>query len=464
MKKKFAGRISSSFPLFLLCATTFAVIAQKSVAQSMQGNIQTNMDTIRAEMQNVLKDELKRWYPSTMDTVYGGFFSDLNYEWQLEGPQNKMIVTQARHVWAASNAAMFYRTDSLLRFAAHGVAFLRDVMWDSTYGGFYDLVTREGKPITQRGTTIKTAYGNAFAIYGLAAYYDASGDTAALHMAQQTFAWMEQHSYDSVYGGYFQFISRDGTPFVDGYGPIPPKDYNSMIHIFEAYTELYKVWKNQILHDRLYAMLTTIRDTFITPQGYLRLYFKRDWTHVSYRDSSAEVREKNYELDHITFGHDVETSYLMLEASNILGIKNDTTTLTAAKKMVDYAIANGWDKEHGGLYDGGYDYENGQPVVILRRTKEWWSEVEAFNAFLLMYDLFPQESEYYQKFCEQWNYCKNYLIDFEHGGWYWGGTDIVPRNKTYVKGSIWKGDYHTSRGLINCIRRITEMEHDKTMH
>ena len=91
----------------------------------------------------------------------------------------------------------------------------------------------------------------------------------------------------------------------------------------------------------------------------------------------------------------------------------------------------------------------------MRNTKEWWAQGEALNALLLMADIFPQdEHRYFEKFCIQWNYCKQYLIDEEHGGWYWGGIDIVPALTKAPKGSIWKCNYHTSRALINCINRL----------
>ena len=142
------------------------------------------------------------------------------------------------------------------------------------------------------------------------------------------------------------------------------------------------------------------------------------------------VRSMNFEFDHVSFGHDVETAYLMLEASEALGIKNDSTTLRIAKKMVDHALRFGWDKERGGLFDGGYYYPGEKNATIVRNTKEWWSQVEALNSFLMMSEIFPQDAQqYYKKFCIQWNYCKNYVIDHEYGGWYWGGTDIVPRLK-----------------------------------
>ena len=273
-------------------------------------SMKTDRSVITAELQRVLDDEFKLWYPLSIDTTDGGYFSDINYKWELDGVQNKMIVTQARHIWSASNAAMFYQKDNYLRtVAAHGVEFLKNKMWDQEFGGFYDLVDRRGEPFKENGKIVKRAYGNAFAIYGLAAYYRASGDTVALRLAQETFQWLDKHSYDPQYGGYFQFMSRDGTPFPDGYEGVAPKDQNSMIHLLECFTELYKVWPDQVMKERLHALLGLIRDTVTTSKGYLILYFKRDWTPISYKDASPAEREKNFEFDHVSFGHDIETAY-----------------------------------------------------------------------------------------------------------------------------------------------------------
>ena len=443
-------------PILFLCSLVTPPTTDTERAEITLDLLQSDRTTICNEMEQVLATEFKSWYPLCIDTVYGGFYSDINSRWELDGTQEKMIVTQARHVWSTSNAAMFFQKNNAFRtIAAHGVMFLKEKMWDHEYGGFYNLVNRRGEPVMEEGNIVKRAYGNAFAIYGLAAYSAASGDTAALQLAKTAFNWLEKHSYDSLYGGYLQFMSRDGTPFTTGYGGTPPKDQNSTIHLLECFTELYKVWPDALLKDRLSSLLRIVRDTITTGKGYMVLFFQRDWTPVSYREASPGVREKNYDFDHVSFGHDVEVAYLMLEASEALGIDNDTTTLRVAKTMVDHALNNGWDADRGGIYDGGYYARGETRPTIVRNTKEWWSQAEALNSFLMMSELFPSDAiTYYPKFCLQWEYCKKYVIDNEHGGWYWGGIDSAPNNKYSPKGSIWKGNYHTSRALINCIRRL----------
>ena len=411
------------------------------------------------EMAFALKDQLLEvWYPLAVDTLHGGFLSDFTYRWEPEGPQRKMVVTQARHVWSASKAAMLYPEDRrYLHAAAHGFAFLRDVMWDAEHGGFYALVTREGTVVTGEGDgwLLKTAYGNAFGIYGLAAYYHASGDTAALQLAQDAFHWLESHSHDAARKGYYQFLERDGTPLVDGRGETPPKDQNSTIHLLEAFTELYQVWPDSLVRQRLDELLVLVRDTITTEAGYMNLFFDADWTPLSYRDADAAEREAHYHLDHVSFGHDVETTFLMMEASEIMGIHDDTTTLRVGKKMVDHALHYGWDDAVGGFYDRGYYFKGDTTLTILADTKVWWAQAEALNTLLIMADRYPaDEQPYYDHFKTMWAYTKTYLIDDEHGGWYWGGLDKEPDRKTSPKGQIWKGSYHTVRSLMNCVQRL----------
>jgi mannobiose 2-epimerase len=415
-------------------------------------------EALAAEMEDALRQHLlDPWYPRAVDDEYGGFLSRFDYRWEAEGPQDKFIVTQARHTWTTAQAARFYPADTAyLPMARHGFAFLRDALWDDEYGGFFELVTRDGTLKTDPpGTDGKRAYGNAFGIYGLAAYYAASGDEAALQLAQEAFRWLDAHAHDPEQGGYFQFMARDGTPFTEGFGATPPKDQNSSIHLLEAFTELYHVWPDSVLGARLGEMLHLIRDTITTDRGYLTLFSQADWTPVSYRDSSAAVREAHHQLDHVSFGHDVETAFLLLEASEALGLEDDTTTQRIAKKMVDHALRNGWDAEAGGFYDAGYYTDDASPITILQDTKNWWAQAEGMNALLLMAEHYPDdEMAYYDRFLQQWDYIKANLIDWEHGGWYPGGLDKQPQLKQALKGQIWKGAYHDARSLMGCIRRL----------
>lgn len=443
----------------VLIALLFAGLTLFSCGNG-EDSAQAERDSLLADLRFALQDEmLDAWYPRVIDEEHGGYLSDFNYRWEPVGPHNKMIVTQARHVWTTSTVAEFTGNDEIwASYAAHGFDYLQDTMWDEGFGGFFNLVSRQGVVQYETGDqVIKRAYGNAFGMYGLAAYYRISGREEVLSLAQNAFTWLDSSSHDPEYGGYFQFMTRDGTPFPDGYVNTPPKDQNSSIHLLEAFTELYHVWEDETLRARLQEMLTLIRDTMVHDRGYLQLFFQRDWTPISYRDSSAAVREAHYHLDHVSFGHDVETAYLMLEASEALGIEDDSFTLATGKKMVDHALEWGWDDDAGGFYDRGYYFPGEDTLTIIEDTKNWWAQAEGLNTLLMMSELYPDDPRnYYEKFLKQWEYIHTYLIDHEHGGWYPSGLDHEPEAREAKKSHIWKSPYHTGRALMNCIRRLEE--------
>ena len=421
----------------------------------------TDRSRIATEIEKSIKTELlNKWYPQAIDKQYGGFLSTFAFDFKPTGNQDKMIVTQARHTWSNSRAAEIYPEVTYYKTGAlQGFKFLTDIMWDKENGGFYTLVNRKGTLIPG-GTAPKDAYGNAFAIYALAAYYQSSGDTSAITAAKTAFLWLEYNAHDSLNNGYYMHLSKLGKPLqrdrnTPSTSDLGYKDQNSSIHILEAFTELYSVWPNPLLKHRLEEMLLLIRDKITNPKGYLTLFLKPDWTPISFKDSSEAVIMKHKNLDHVSFGHDVETAYLMLEASHILGIKDDTTTLRIAKSMIDHALKNGWDNKVGGFYDEGYYFKNKPQITIIKDSKNWWAQAEGLNTLLMMSDLFPNdELQYFNKFQMQWDYIKRYLIDHEHGDWYQGGLDKEPEQKTNLKGQIWKGNYHQLRAMVNCVERL----------
>lgn len=410
---------------------------------------------IAAEIDSVLTDQYQLWYPRSVDGEYGGFLSRFTYDWQPEGPQDKFIVTQARHVWASSKIAHTDENHSEMeKYGEHGYQYLKDIMWDQEHGGFYDMVSREREVITEEdGIIRKQLYGNAFAIYGLASYYELSGNEEALHLAQETFRWLEKGAYDTKHGGYFNDLNREGQPIDSAY----PKDYNSSIHMLEALAELHQVWPDSLVRERLHEMFRIVRDTIVTDKGYMNLYFAEDWSPIVYQDSSREVQKENLDVDHITFGHDIETAFLLLEAAHSLEFSADST-LPLAKKMVDHTIDYGWDEEAGGIYDYGYYFQGDDSLTVIQTSKEWWSQAEALHSLLIMARYFPDDSQnYFERFASQWAYIKQYMLDSEHGGWYRSGIDEDPEAAESTKASIWKGNYHTVRSLLRSRDLLREM-------
>lgn len=453
----FLWAISNMKKIFFLLLVSLQAYGQNQPAPSA-GNERLS---IAAEMERSLKHEtLDKWYPQSVDSFYGGFLSSFTYNFQPTLNQDKMIVTQSRHIWTNSKASMLYPDISYYKAdAQQGFLFLKNKMWDKTYGGFYTLVDREGH-IKNSGLGNKTAYGNAFAIYALSAYYEASGDTSALNLAKQTFWWLENHSHDKTYKGYFQHMQPDGTPIkrtntTPSTSEFGYKDQNSSIHLLEAFTSLYAVWKDSLVRERLQEMLFLIRDKICSKKGSLVLFFQTDWTPVSFRDSSEASILKHRSLDHVSFGHDVETAFLILEASRALGLKNDKLTLSVAKRMLDHALRNGWDNKLGGFYDEGYYFRDKPGITIIKDSKNWWAQAEGLNTLSLMAGYFPKDTlHYFDKFKLLWKYTKTYLIDHRYGDWYEEGLDKEPQRRTALKGHIWKATYHQARSLMNCVKRL----------
>lgn len=415
-------------------------------------------DSLAGEMEMwMLKACVDPWYPRIIDSLNGGFLSDFNYKWELDGRQNKMIVTQARHVWTASVLSEQYPDNPLYpEVAEHGFRFLRDKMWDAENGGFYQLVNQQGDPVRDDAEygLVKTAYGNSFGMYGLAAYYRISKKPEVLDLAQKTFNWLETNSHDPEKGGYFQFLQEDGTPLKEGHTN-PAKDQNSSIHLLEALTELYMVWPDSLLKERVREMLVLVRDTITTDLGSLTLFLDKDWNPATNRDSTEEAIRRHIHEDHVSFGHDIETAYLLMEASHVIHAEDDGVTREKAKKMVDHTILNGWDKENGGIYDGGYYFKDKPGMTIVLNQKAWWAQVEAMNTLLIMTDLYPNDPIPYQEyFLKMWDYTKDNLIDKEYPGIFINGLDQSPNAKTANKAGIWKGNYHNVRSFLNCINRL----------
>jgi mannobiose 2-epimerase len=405
------------------------------------------------EMESSLKSEiLDIWYPLCLDWDFGGYLTDFNYKFRKDGSQDKMLVTQARHLWTLSEAALYYKDDRYRQWAEHGYKFLAEKMWDDEYGGFFDLINRKGQ-IKNDGS--KSAYANAFAIYGLASYFKLSGDSNALALANKTFRWLEKYSHDPKYGGYYNNLQRDGLlRKYNRPGQPDQKDQNSSIHLLEALTNLYSIYQDSLVKKRLTEMFVIIRDTIIADNDYLTLFMQRDWTPISLKNLSESEYRRQYYFDHVSFGHDVETSYLLLEALHLFKQNLDEKTLTIAKKMVDQAVANGWDNTTGGFFDAGYYFNDSDTITIINDKKIWWVQAEGLNALLLMSGLYPEQKNYFQRFTQQWRYINTYMIDHEYGGWFGEGLDNSPGYDQRKKGYDWKGDYHNFRAMLNCIKML----------
>jgi mannobiose 2-epimerase len=413
---------------------------------------------LRTKLNDLLAQELTRhWYPHGVNSSRGGFHQSMARDWSLRPDQNAFLVYQARMTWTAAAFAEFSPAnhDEFVGYARHGIAFLDDLMRDKEQGGFHWIVGADGKLDPRLGDE-KHVYGTAFVVYAASVARQVTGEQRALKVARDAFLWLEQRAHDAKHGGYFEAIRRDGTPILSWQAGAQDwqrsdrlgvyygfKSMNSHIHLLEALTELAKVDNRPIVHERLRETFLIVRDRIAVEPGALNLYLTPDWRAIPAHDS---------------FGHDVETAYLLVEAARELKIPADPVTWQIARLLVDHALEWGWDEQYGGFYDKGESF-GGQAFDL---KKVWWTQAEGLNTLLLMHQNDKGRSNRYAKaFWKQWDFIEKHMIDPVHGGWYAETTRDGRLIGDGGKANQWKANYHTSRALMNVVRMLDSLTEAK---
>ena len=436
-----------------------------SAANSAFGDDLPTPREMYVKVEAELDKGLALWYPRSIDPR-GGYHSIFERDWSLQPYETKGIVQQSRMIWTASEVALRRpaKRAEFEKYARHGFAFLRDHMWDKKYGGFYWEVKADGTPLTDSMSEMKHAYGESFAIYGLANLYRLTKDEEVLKLAKEGFYWMDKNGHDAKYKGYVEAFYRDGKQMLT-----PPKDrsdvvkgktrellgcksMNSHLHLLEAWTALYEVWPDPTLRARLVELLDIMRDVVPTWPGAMRQFFKNDWTPAA---------------TFVSFGHDIENTYLMEEAEHVLGNPSLAKTSALGKALVDHALEFGWDDKYGGFYYDGATF--GAPAD---KTKFWWVQAEGLNTLLLMHDHYGKENpNYYRCFIKQWGFIEKSILDPKFGGWF-PVTDEDGSNprgldnrfsqvtRGLEKAHLWKTAYHEIRALLNVADRLKKIQDD----
>ena len=401
---------------------------------------------------NLHRQVLAKWFPAAIDAA-GGFHQNFSADWQPTPDAEQNIVYQARLTWVASEAALHYPQQAAQYRAAarHGLAFLQNDLWDAQDGGWYWDV-HHGRPTADRGTE-KHAYGISFGIYACCAAFRATHDPAARQLAERAFHWLDAHAHDDAHGGYYEALTRNGRPILapqgkttsDSIGTVYGfKSMNTHIHLLESFTALYEIWPDAHLHTRLEEMFATVRDKIVTEPGCMNLYFTPAWRPVP---------------DYDSYGHDVETAYLLTEAAAVLGKPDDARTWAVARSLVDHALAYGWDSANGGFYDQGRALG-----AATSTSKIWWEQAEGLNALLLMHARYGKTTpRYWQAFEQEWHFIQKHQIDPAHGGWYNTVTAAGVPTPAQGKSDGWTEAYHQGRALMNVTATLRHLatENDK---
>ena len=227
----------------LLFATNFSAYAQSGTVKVLHDEIVSD-----------LKDNiLSFWEKYSVDPA-GGFYGTVERDGTPVPDAPKGGVLNARILWTFSTAYRMYGNEAYRELADRAQRYFIDHFIDPEYGGVYWLIKADGTPLD----TDKQTYGCSYAIYGLAEHFRATGNLESLQRAIDIYHTMEEKIKDPVKDGYIESFTREwGTPEKLGYDGdgVATKTMNTHIHVLEAYTALYKVWRDSGLRERLEKLI-----------------------------------------------------------------------------------------------------------------------------------------------------------------------------------------------------------------
>ena len=390
-------------------------------------------------LEKILKENITEfWYPSTLDYELGGYRLNHDIKGQWQGPAPKALVTQSRSVWFFSRLVRSgYGTQEHLEAARHGYRFLSKKLWDSEYGGFFWEVDAAGETAT---TPEKHLYGQSFGLYALSEYALATNDTGALELARKLFQILEYRAHDQRYGGYREYFLRDWfTPAQDAIGQMKTgpsvKLMNTHLHLMEAVTTYYQATRDPVARERLIELIQIESNTVVRKQvGACTDKYYRNWVPMA-----------GPEFDRISYGHDIENVWLLVEACDTAGISNGPF-LDLYTTLSDYSLTFGFDWNKGGFYDRGSfgkDADN--------RDKVWWVQAEGLVGTLRMFQL-TNDARYREAFSKTLEFISDEMVDWEGGDWFATvSEDGVPSGE---KAGPWKSPYHNGRAMIECLKML----------
>ena len=383
------------------------------------------------EIREHLVNDLIPFWQGLKDEENGGFYGYLSYDLKLDKKAVKGCILNSRILWFFSNAYMVLGDSSLLESAEHAYQFLKKYCVDKEFGGVFWSLTYDGTP----EDTTKHTYNQAFAIYALASYYDASKNQEALEIAWKLYELVESKCKDEY--GYLEAFTRDFKPEendkLSENGVIAEKTMNTLLHVFEAYTELYRVTKEEKVAGQIRFMMDIIKDKVFNKEiGRQEVFFDKTW---------------NTLIDLYSFGHDIETAWLVDRGLEVLDDKAYTKMLSPITKTITENIYNRAYIDHSLVNES----ENG----VVDTTRVWWVQAEAVVGFLNGYQK-QGDRKYLEAAEDIWNYIKTCFIDKRSGSeWFWSvNEDHVPNEKAIVE--PWKCPYHNGRMCFEVIRRMKD--------
>jgi cellobiose epimerase len=383
------------------------------------------------------------WCGPALDHEQGGWIGCLSSDLKPDRTQPKGLIVNARILWAFS-AVHQVRPEALVKqMADRAFDYVMNRFWDTQFGGAFWRLDDAGRVLDDS----KKIYGQAFYIYALAEYYKAFKAPLALARAMDLFELIERHAHDAKYGGYLEVRQRNWSE-ADADARLSDKDMNEKksmnnhLHVLEAYTNLYRVWKEPRVAERLREIIELFEQRILDARTlHLQHFFDEHW----------QVRSDNY-----TFGHDIEATWLLCEAAEALGDDALLERVQAlARRMAEVVLREGIDAA-----DGALRYE-GKDGKIVDAGKECWPQAEAVIGFLNAGQL-SGDQNYFQASLRAYDFIEQKLVDRVHGEWFWRITPAGQVDATLPKVSEWKGPYHGSRMCLETLRRLRALSNNRS--
>lgn len=391
-------------------------------------DIRNFKDSIKLELQNIFS----YWSNKMVDNENGGFYGRRDENDQLVEQAPKGIILNTRILWAFSHAYRNLKNPVYLDLANRSYHYLLNHFLDKKNGGMYWMVDYQGKPTE----TKKQIYAQAFAIYALSEYFMITAKQESLDIAVELFKLIEKYSLDHKKNGYLEAFDKEWNLLEDlrlsDKDANEKKTMNTHLHILEAYTNLFRVWKDKNLEKQLKNLIVLFRDTIIDKDTHFQLFFDEDW---------------NVKSEEISYGHDIEGSWLLDEAVEVLHEKNLLSEIEkTAVKMVDQTIKKGLDAD-GGLMNEGNEHG------LTDTDKHWWPQAEALVGLVNAWQI-TGDTKYLETAGKIWSFILEKLLDKKNSEWYWGVTRGGALMKGEDKAGPWKGPYHNGRALIEVLNRL----------
>ena len=393
------------------------------------------LEALREEVKDELvNDILPFWMNRMTDREQGGFYGRIDGNNCLHPDAPKGAILNARILWTFSAAFRLLKKPEYLETATRAKRYLLDFFYDKQYGGIFWELNADGTPSDVK----KQIYALGFAIYGLSEYARATGDREALEYAVRLFEVIEKYSFDPVQNGYVEALTREWQPIQDmrlsDKDENEKKTMNTHLHILEPYANLYRVWKDERLEKQLRNLIKVFVTRILDAEsGHLNLFFEEDWSN-------------KYHI--ISYGHDIEASWLIHEAALALGDQG----LLAEIEPVIVKIAQAADE--GLNRDGSMIYENFVDKQKVDRELHWWVQAENVVGHINLYQYFHDEDAL-RKALKCWQFIKENLIDGEGGEWYWSRYADGTVNRKDDKAGFWKCPYHNGRMCMEIIERFS---------